>query len=226
MKREQEPESRDENTNEAIRVSEPGASLPTLPPFTDDQMTSTASQQQQLLRDKEDADRLFEKTAADTYISGLHKGKWSSDETWMRFSLLPIESRKLLRDIDINHTLARIRGAEKDASLGWRHTATSKTLTKMLAVLGSAKRAGMVPDQYTYQEMIAINASLLNFDHALEWLDKMLKSGIKPTIRPYRTLLKGYSTLPGEIDNARQLWQDLKTKIEQGLIAPSEPGET
>ncbi|KAJ2455955.1 hypothetical protein GGF42_003326, partial [Coemansia sp. RSA 2424] len=165
-------------------------------------------------------------TAADTYISGLHKGKWSSDETWMRFSLLPTESRKFLRDIDINHTLARIRGAEKDASLGWRHTATSRTLTKMLAVLGSAKRAGMVPDQYTYQEMIAINASLLNFGHALEWLDKMLKSGIKPTIRPYRTLLKGYSTLPGEIDNARQLWQDLKTKIEQGLIAPSEPGET
>ncbi|KAJ2907694.1 hypothetical protein GGI21_003632, partial [Coemansia aciculifera] len=96
----------------------------------------------------------------------------------------------------------------------------------MLAVLGSAKRAGMVPDQYTYQEMLAINVSLLNFGHALQWLDTMLKSGIKPTIRPYRTLLKGYSTLPGEIDNARQLWQDLKAKIQQGLLAPSEPDET
>ncbi|KAJ2741053.1 hypothetical protein GGI20_005452 [Coemansia sp. BCRC 34301] len=227
MKKDQAPENKDEQTNETIRLSEPGTTSPTRSPLADHQRNTSASQQQQqLLRDKEDADRLFEKTAADLYISGLHKDEWCSDETWIRFSLLPTESRKYLRNIDVNHTLARIRGTEKDTSLGKRHDQTSRTLTKMLAVLGSARRAGILPDQYTYQEMIAINASLLNFGHALEWLDKMLKSGIKPTIRPYRTLLKGYSTLPCEIDNARQLWRDLKVKIEQGLVAPSEPNET
>ncbi|KAJ2463631.1 hypothetical protein GGI03_003716, partial [Coemansia sp. RSA 2337] len=226
MKQEQEqgPDGKDGHVKETSQRYEPDSNSLSMPPFVDDQRIGMLAHQQ-LLRDKEEADRLFEKTAADTYISGLHKDKWSSDETWIRFSLLPTESRKLLRVIDVNHTLARIRGTEKDASVGGRNAPTSRTLTKMLAVLGSCKRAGMVPDQYTYQEMIAINASLLNFSHALEWLDKMIKSGIQPTIRPYRTLLKGYSTIPGEIDSARQLWQDLKSKIEQGLIAPSEPDE-
>ncbi|KAJ2055671.1 hypothetical protein GGI17_006559, partial [Coemansia sp. S146] len=229
MKQEQEqeqgPDSKDGHVKETSQRHESDANSPTMSSFVDDQRIGKLAQHQ-LLRAKEEADRLFERTAADTYISGLHKDKWSSDETWIRFSLLPTESRKLLRAIDINHTLARIRGAEKDVSLGGKIVPTSRTLSKMLAVLGSSKRAGIVPDQYTYQEMIAINASLLNFSHALEWLDKMLKSGIQPTIRPYRTLLKGYSTIPGEIDSTRQLWQDLKSKIEQGLIAPSEPGET
>ncbi|KAJ2811059.1 hypothetical protein H4S07_002302 [Coemansia furcata] len=227
MKQEQEKasECKDEHVKVESQRHEPDVNSQPLPPFVHDLRNSILAQRQ-LLQDKEEADRLFEKTAADTYISGLHKGKWSSDETWIRFSLLPTESRRFLRDIDINHTLARIRGTERDASVGGKNAPTSRTLTKMLAVLGSAKRAGIALDQYTYQEMIAINASLLNFSHALEWLDKMLKSGIQPTIRPYRTLLKGYSTIPSEIDNARQLWQSLKSKIEQGLIATSEPGET
>ncbi|KAJ2728460.1 hypothetical protein IW152_005966 [Coemansia sp. BCRC 34962] len=226
MKQEQEqkPEIKDEHV-EVSQQQEPAATPSPLPYHVLGKQSNKLAQKQ-LMQDKEEANRLFEKMAADTYISGLQQGKWSSDETWIRFCLLPTESRKFLRDIDVNRTLARIRGTDKDAALGWKVAPTSRTLTKMLAVLGSAKRVGMVPDQYTYQEMIAINASLLNFSHALEWLDKMIKSGIQPTIRPYRTLLKGYSTIPGEIDNARQLWKSIKSKIEHGLIAPSEPDET
>ncbi|KAJ2327469.1 hypothetical protein GGH92_010043, partial [Coemansia sp. RSA 2673] len=123
----------------------------------------------------------------------------------MRFSVLPTESRKYLRNIDINHTLARIRGTEKDVYMRGKSAPTSQKLNKMLSVLGAATRAGIKPDQYTYQEMIAINSSLLGFAHALEWLEKMLQSGIRPTIRPYRTILKGYSALPSEIENARRL---------------------
>ncbi|KAJ2682902.1 hypothetical protein IWW39_005788 [Coemansia spiralis] len=222
---EQKPEIKDEHVKENPQQQEPAVAPPPLSYLALDKHSSKMAQKQ-LLQDKEEANRLFEKMAAETYISGLHKGKWSSDETWIRFCLLPIESRKFLRDIDVNRTLARIRGTDKDAALGGKAIPTSRTLTKMLAVLGSAKRAGVVPDQYTYQEMIAINASLLNFSHALEWLDKMIKGGIQPTIRPYRTLLKGYSTIPSEIDNTRQLWKSIKSKIEHGLIAPSEPDAT
>ncbi|KAJ2000724.1 hypothetical protein GGI04_004037, partial [Coemansia thaxteri] len=223
-KKDQTTESHGKLTEQATRQQEPSVGPKAQLPVVEGHLSGAVSPRQ-LILDKENADKYFEKSAADVYIAGLHKSDWSSEETWMRFSVLPTESRKYLRNIDINHTLARIRGTEKDVYMRGKSAPTSQKLNKMLSVLGAATRAGIKPDQYTYQEMIAINSSLLGFAHALEWLEKMLQSGIRPTIRPYRTILKGYSALPSEIENARRLWEELKSKIERGELAPSEPGE-
>ncbi|KAI8320733.1 hypothetical protein GQ54DRAFT_207231 [Martensiomyces pterosporus] len=162
------------------------------------------------------------KGIAKSYMQGLHNEQWSADETWMRFTALPSDSYKHLRNIDVDRTLARIRGSERDFARVGRSTPTTKTLNRMLTVYGTATRAGMVPDRYTYQELIAVNVGLMNFKHAREWLEEMVLKGTKPTIRPYRTLLKGYSSVAGEIDNARQLWQEIKQKIESEEIVASE----
>ncbi|KAJ2614709.1 hypothetical protein H4S08_001588 [Coemansia sp. RSA 1365] len=158
------------------------------------------------------------KEVAGSYTLQLHESSWDGEETWMRFSRLPRKSIPYLRDIDVNVTLARIRGTERASAQGNRAAPTSMTLTRMLNVYETIKQAGIVPDRFTYQELIAVNVSLLKFKHAREWLEKMVSQGIKPTIRPYRTLLKGYSTRTDEIDNARRIWQDIKNGIERGLI--------
>ncbi|KAJ1723980.1 hypothetical protein LPJ53_001736 [Coemansia erecta] len=92
------------------------------------------------------------------------------------------------------------------------------TMTRMLTVYGAATDSGCVPDRYTYQEMIAINVALMDFKHAREWVSRMLLRGIRPSIRPYRTLLKGYSKVPSEIENARQLWLEIKQRVADGQI--------
>ncbi|KAJ2080474.1 hypothetical protein H4R24_003040 [Coemansia sp. RSA 988] len=158
------------------------------------------------------------KEVAGIYTFQLHASSWDGEETWMRFSRLPQKSIPYLRDIDVNFTLARIRGSERASAQGNRAAPTSMTLTRMLNVYETTKQAGIVPDRFTYQELIAVNVSLLKFKHAREWLEKMVSQGIKPTIRPYRTLLKGYSTRTDEIGNARRIWQDIKNGIECGLI--------
>ncbi|KAJ1742553.1 hypothetical protein LPJ68_001773 [Coemansia sp. RSA 1086] len=153
---------------------------------------------------------------AEEYIEGLHRSNWNSEETWVRFNRLPSNAIAHLRNIDLNYTLAKIRGSEKTGS---RSTPTSATLNRMLAIYEAFTKSGMAPDKYTYQELIAVNVELLNFKYAYEWLDKMVKQNIVPTIRPYRTILKGYSMIPGEIDNARQLWHEIKSKVSNGRIA-------
>ncbi|KAJ1962744.1 hypothetical protein GGI12_002471 [Dipsacomyces acuminosporus] len=163
--------------------------------------------------------------AADSYMHGLHSEQWCADEAWMRFTALPASSYKYLRNIDINCTLARIRGSERGFAHAGRSAPTSKTLNRMLTVYGTATRAGIMPDRYTYQELIAVNVGLMNFKKAREWLEEMVIKGIKPTIRPYRTLLKGYCAIPSEIDSARQLWSEIKQKIAKEEIAASETSE-
>ncbi|KAJ2147980.1 hypothetical protein IW139_002406 [Coemansia sp. RSA 353] len=165
------------------------------------------------------------KLLADEYIADLHSANWGGEETWVRFSRLPQKSHTFLRDIDINCTLANIRGTERALSRRGRSTPTSNTLSRMLEVFEAAKLANIVPDRYTYQELIAINVDLLNFNYAHDWLEKMVVQGIKPTIRPYRTILKGYSTVSSELDSARRLWHEIKTKIAAGLIAGEKSDE-
>ncbi|KAJ2329354.1 hypothetical protein IWW51_000651 [Coemansia sp. RSA 2702] len=165
------------------------------------------------------------KAAADEYIAKLPKSKWNGEKTWARFSQLPRESLARLRDIDVNRTLANIRGADKTLAQGERAVATTMTLNRMLEVFEKTKQAGVVPDKYTYQELIAINVDLLNFDYAHEWLDKMVQQGITPTIRPYRTILKGYGATAGMLDNARRFWQEIKTKLAAGQIAADDSSE-
>ncbi|KAJ1940523.1 hypothetical protein GGF37_003939 [Kickxella alabastrina] len=156
---------------------------------------------------------------AETYTYELHENEWGRDETWLRFSQLPRGSHDYLRNIDINRTLALIRGSDRRSRRDGGGAPTSKTMSRMLAVYGAASEAGINPDHYTFQEMIAINVDLLDFRHAREWLARMLAKGIQPTIRPYRALLKGYSRVPGEIDNARQLWQEIKQQLSAGQIS-------
>ncbi|KAJ2856941.1 hypothetical protein FB639_006049, partial [Coemansia asiatica] len=102
---------------------------------------------------------------------------------------------------------------------------TSQTLTRMMFVYNVAIDAGITADRYTFQELIAINVALMDFISARKWLSEMLQKGIKPTIRPYRTLLKGYSKIPSEIDNARQLWQEIKSQVAAGQIVPDKTGD-
>ncbi|KAJ2666420.1 hypothetical protein IW148_000906 [Coemansia sp. RSA 1199] len=165
------------------------------------------------------------KLLADEYIADLHTANWSGEETWVRFSRLPRKSHAFLRDIDINCTLANIRGTERALVRRGRSMPTSTTLSRMLEVFEAAQQASIVPDRYTYQELIAINVDLLNFNYAHDWLEKMVVQGIKPTIRPYRTILKGYSTVASELDSARRLWHEIKTKIGAGLIAGEKSDE-
>ncbi|KAJ2475847.1 hypothetical protein IWW56_005225 [Coemansia sp. RSA 2131] len=165
------------------------------------------------------------KLLADEYIADLHTANWGGEETWVRFSRLPRKSHAFLRDIDINCTLANIRGTERALVRRGRSTPTSTTLSRMLEVFEAAQQASIVPDRYTYQELIAINVDLLNFNYAHDWLEKMVVQGIKPTIRPYRTILKGYSTVASELDSARRLWHEIKTKIGAGLIAGEKSDE-
>ncbi|KAJ2777702.1 hypothetical protein H4R18_005013 [Coemansia javaensis] len=162
------------------------------------------------------------KSIAGDYILQLHKSDWSDEETWVRFCDLPRAALCHLRDIDVNCTLARIRGTRRTPG---RAGATTATLRRMLRVYEEARRAGIVPDRYTYQELIAINVDLLNFEYAREWIEKMVQQGIAPTIRPYRTLLKGYSLVAGEIEGARRTWREIKAKVEGGLLAPETAGE-
>ncbi|KAJ2357877.1 hypothetical protein GGF43_001193 [Coemansia sp. RSA 2618] len=159
------------------------------------------------------------KLQAEDYITDLHKADWTGEETWVRFSRLPRKSHEYLRDIDINCTLANVRGTEKALAKGSRLAPTTITLNRMLEIFEAAKLAGIVPDRYTYQELIAINVDLLNFKYAHDWVEKMIQQGVVPTIRPYRTILKGYSTVPSEIDSARRFWHEIKNKIAAGLIA-------
>ncbi|KAJ2846782.1 hypothetical protein IWW36_004181, partial [Coemansia brasiliensis] len=156
------------------------------------------------------------KQIAEDYIKGLHHSNWNSEETWVRFNRLPSTAVSHLRNIDLNYTLAKIRGSEKS---GTHSTPTTTTLNRMLSIYEAFTKTGVVPDKYTYQELIAVNVELLNFNYAYEWLDKMVQQNITPTIRPYRTILKGYSMIPSEIENARQLWLEIKSKVGNGQIA-------
>ncbi|KAJ2780377.1 hypothetical protein GGI15_003567 [Coemansia interrupta] len=158
------------------------------------------------------------KRCAEEYTRGLHAHLWDSDETWLRFSRLSRDSHRFMRDIDFNRTLALLRGSEKSARNGGAGAPTVQTMTRMLAVYGAVSDAGCTPDRYTYQEMIAINVALMDFKHAREWMSRMLLRGIRPSIRPYRTLLKGYSKVPSEIENARQLWLEIKQRVADGQI--------
>ncbi|KAJ2636023.1 hypothetical protein GGF40_003251 [Coemansia sp. RSA 1286] len=154
---------------------------------------------------------------AETYIHELHTQQWGKDETWLRFNSLSWQSRKCLRSIDFNRTLSLLRGSDNSSKRTYG-APTSQTLARMMNVYDTAINVGIVADRYTYQEMIAINAALMDFDKARSWLSEMLKKGVKPSIMPYRTLLKGYSKVPAEIDNARQLWQDIKSRAASGQI--------
>ncbi|KAJ2156085.1 hypothetical protein GGF46_005419 [Coemansia sp. RSA 552] len=160
------------------------------------------------------------KAVSESYIADLHASVWSSEETWVRFSQLSRKSLGYLRDIDVNCTLARIRGSERSVAKGGQKNASSSAvLDRMLKVYELAKKAGFTPDRYTYQELIAANVSLGNFAYAREWINTMERQGIKPTIRPFRTLLKGYGVATDHIANVRQLWQEIRKRLEQGEIA-------
>ncbi|KAJ2773858.1 hypothetical protein IWQ56_000829, partial [Coemansia nantahalensis] len=163
------------------------------------------------------------KSAAREYSEQLHDGGWSSEETWARFCRLPRKSLAFLRDIDLNFTLARIRGSDRSAARENRARPTTVTLKRMLEVYGATTQAGVAPDRYTFQELVAVNVWLLNFGHAREWIERMAQQGLTPTIRPYRTLLKGYSSVAGDIDSARELWREIKSKIAAGQLAPEAP---
>ncbi|KAJ1993831.1 hypothetical protein GGI25_000975 [Coemansia spiralis] len=102
---------------------------------------------------------------------------------------------------------------------------TSSTLSRMMDVYNKAIQANIAPDQYTYQELIAINTDLLSLGRAQSLLEEMIRNDIKPTLRPYRTLLKGYSTINDEIDNARRLWESIKDKVSKGEIISEEADE-
>ncbi|KAJ2859457.1 hypothetical protein GGI22_002982, partial [Coemansia erecta] len=156
---------------------------------------------------------------AKEYIKGIHKNKWSGDVVCARFHSMPKKSYRHLRTIDINQTLALIRGPGKDIQISRKPKLTSDTLLQMTRVYDISVKAGIVPDQYTYQELITINTDLMNFDRAHALLKEMIECGIKPTIRPYRKLLKGYSMVASEIESARMLWQSIKTKISSNAIA-------
>ncbi|KAJ2709576.1 hypothetical protein H4R19_004180, partial [Coemansia spiralis] len=164
------------------------------------------------------------KSVAEEYTTQLHASSWSGEETWTRFGCLPRESLAHLRDIDVNFTLARIRGSARSTAREQRTRPTTVTLKRMLEVFEAARRAGVVPDRYTFQELVAVNVWLLNFGHAREWIERMEQQGLTPTIRPYRTLLNGYSSAAGEINSARELWQEIKRKIAAGQVAPETPG--
>ncbi|KAJ1772519.1 hypothetical protein IW140_001704 [Coemansia sp. RSA 1813] len=159
------------------------------------------------------------KEEAIEYIEGIHNKNWNGDMAYARFYSMSKKSYKHLRTIDINRTLALIRRVGKNTHLSRKPTPTSNTLLQMTNVYEASIRAGIVPDQYTYQELIAINTDLMNFDRAHTLLEEMVQRGVKLTIRPYRTLLKGYSMVASEIDNARRLWQSIKAKISSNTIA-------
>ncbi|KAJ2558850.1 hypothetical protein EV175_000609 [Coemansia sp. RSA 1933] len=158
------------------------------------------------------------KEQAIEYIEGIHKKKWSADMACARFHSMPKPAYTHLRNIDINRTLALIRGSVKDARSSRKPTATSDMLLQMTRVYEASKDAGIDPDQYTYQEFIAVNTDLMNFDRANDLLEEMVHRGLKLTIRPYRTLLKGYSMVVSEIDSARRLWQSIKAKVNRNEI--------
>ncbi|ORX71268.1 hypothetical protein DL89DRAFT_282718 [Linderina pennispora] len=120
------------------------------------------------------------------------------------------ESYQYLRTIDVNRALAMIRLAVR--------TPTTTTLNRMLAVYGRAKRAGVAADAITFQELIAVNVGMVNFRHARRWLAEMQRQGIQPTIRPFRTLLRGLGKA-GEIDGARALWLEIKRMLAAGEIS-------
>ncbi|KAJ2586959.1 hypothetical protein GGH99_008872, partial [Coemansia sp. RSA 1285] len=139
------------------------------------------------------------------YIKGIHSKSWNGEIAYSMFYSMPRESHKHLRNIDINRTLALVRRAGNNTHASKKRTLSSNILLQMTNVYEAGIRAGIVPDRYTYQELIAINTDLMNFDRAYGLIEEMIQRGIKPTIRPYRTLLNGYSALVSEIDNARRL---------------------
>ncbi|KAJ2612487.1 hypothetical protein EV177_002963 [Coemansia sp. RSA 1804] len=159
------------------------------------------------------------------YIKGIHSKSWNGEIAYSRFYLMPRESYKHLRNIDINRTLALVRGAGNNTHTGRKRTLSSNILLQMTNVYEAGIRAGIAPDRYTYQELIAINTDLMNFDRAYRLIEEMIQRGIKPTIRPYRTLLNGYSALVSEIDNARRLWQSMLAKIGRDEIAADESSD-
>ncbi|KAJ1794413.1 hypothetical protein LPJ59_004535, partial [Coemansia sp. RSA 2399] len=159
------------------------------------------------------------KEQAMEFIEGIHNNNWSGDMVCARFHSMPKKAYKHLRIIDINQTLALIRKIERTIRSSRKPMPTSDTLLQMTRVYEVSIKAGIVPDQYTYQELIAINTDLMNFDRAHALLEEMIERGIKPTIRPYRTLLKGYSMVASEIESARTLWQSIKTKVSSNAIA-------
>ncbi|KAJ1939947.1 hypothetical protein FBU59_003957, partial [Linderina macrospora] len=163
--------------------------------------------------------------AAEEFSRTVHTDDWEADEVWMRYIALPPDAYQYLRIIDINRALAVIRGSARHMAISGKAAPSTNTLNKMLVVYGRAKRAGVVADRYTYQELITMNVSLMNFRYAKRWLNEMLKRGITPTIRPYRTLLKGYSSIASEIDSSRALWHEIRRKIDAGEIISESRGE-
>ncbi|KAJ1942080.1 hypothetical protein EC988_006586, partial [Linderina pennispora] len=169
----------------------------------------TLSPKAQAEHDAEKQTRGLQGTAEE-FSRTVHTDQWEADEIWLRYIALPQGSYQYLRTIDVNRALAMIRLAVR--------TPTTTTLNRMLAVYGRAKRAGVAADAITFQELIAVNVGMVNFRHARRWLAEMQRQGIQPTIRPFRTLLRGLGKA-GEIDGARALWLEIKRMLAAGEIS-------
>ncbi|KAJ2722758.1 hypothetical protein GGI07_003086 [Coemansia sp. Benny D115] len=159
----------------------------------------------------------------DAFVKQLHGYEWSRDKIWLHISQLPNSAFSRLRTIDINRALSLTLGSSKRSVRDKMGVPTSQMLARMNYIYKKALKAGIEPDRYTFQEMVAINVELRLFREAREWIQEMVNRGITPSILPYRTLLKGYSKVPAEIENARLLWSDIKRMFASGQIAPVNP---
>ncbi|OMJ09726.1 Protein Rf1, mitochondrial [Smittium culicis] len=113
--------------------------------------------------------------------------------------------KKQLEVYDFNVLLSFIR----KGGLGKNRVPISSQLKYMEIIFQEMKQLDKIPDLYTYNELISINAMLLNFERVQSILNNLKNYGPYPDIAIYNNVIKIYSHSKGTIDQARSCWDEL-----------------